>query len=143
MEKEKSSGMVVYRTLNGVREFLLLERKEGFLDFPKGHIEAGETEEVAAIREVKEETGLDFKPMDGFRYVQNYWYSTRNGRINKEVVMFISRADSKDEVKISHEHVGYKWLTYDDCLQRLSFKNQIDMLKAAIEKLDETDAGKH
>ena len=59
MEREKSSGMVVYRTVNGSREFLLLERKEGFLDFPKGHIEAGETEEIAAIREVREETGLN------------------------------------------------------------------------------------
>ena len=143
MEKEKSSGIVVYRTVNGAREFLLLERKEGFLDFPKGHIEAGETEEVAAIREVGEETGLTLKPMDGFRYVQNYWYSTRNGRINKEVVMFISQADSNDEVKISHEHVGYRWLTYNECLLHLSFKNQIDMLKAAMEKLDETDTGKH
>ena len=143
MEKEKSSGMVVYRTVNGAREFLLLERKEGFLDFPKGHIEAGETEEIAAIREVGEETGLTLKPMDGFRYVQNYWYSTRNGRINKEVVMFISQADSNDKVKISHEHVGYRWLTYNECLLHLSFKNQIDMLKAAMEKLDQADTGKH
>ena len=142
MEKEKSSGMVVYRTVNGAREFLLLERKEGFLDFPKGHIEAGETEEIAAIREVGEETGLTLKPMDGFRYVQNDWYSTRNGRINKEVVMFISQADWKDEVKISHEHIGYRWLTYNECLLHLSFKNQIDMLRAAMERLDEADTGK-
>ena len=142
MEREKSSGMVVYRTVNGAREFLLLERKEGFLDFPKGHIEAGETEEIAAIREVGEETGLTLKPMDGFRYVQNYWYSTRNGRINKEVVMFISQADWKDEVKISHEHIGYRWLTYNECLLHLSFKNQIDMLRAAMERLDEADTGK-
>ncbi|QRF75225.1 dihydroneopterin triphosphate pyrophosphatase [Thermoplasmatales archaeon] len=143
MEREKSSGMIVYRIVDGKREFLLLVRKEGFLDFPKGHIEAGETEETAAIREVREETGLNLEPARGFRYVQEYWYSTRQGRINKEVVMFISRANAGDVVKISHEHIGYKWITYEDCLLQLSFKNQIDMLKTATRKLEEMDATMH
>ncbi|MFH1332713.1 MAG: NUDIX domain-containing protein, partial [archaeon] len=54
MIKEKSAGVIVYN--NG--EFLILQYTAGHWDFPKGHIEKGETERETALRELKEETGI-------------------------------------------------------------------------------------
>ncbi|MDZ4384915.1 MAG: NUDIX domain-containing protein, partial [Candidatus Moranbacteria bacterium] len=56
---EKSVGAVVFRKKEtGGKEFLLLHYPSGHWDFPKGHIESGETEEGTLRREVEEETGL-------------------------------------------------------------------------------------
>ncbi len=81
MKSEKSCGIVVFREELPERLYLLLHYEEGHWDFPKGHIEAGETEKEAAFREVYEETGIpepDFELMMGFRerieyYVQARW----------------------------------------------------------------------
>jgi 8-oxo-dGTP pyrophosphatase MutT (NUDIX family) len=54
------AGGVVTRTVNGEREYLLVEasRSRGLWVLPKGHIEPGETIEAAAVREVEEEGGV-------------------------------------------------------------------------------------
>ncbi len=50
--KEKSCGTIVYHKKNDKYEFLLLHYPEGHWDFPKGHIETGETEIETALREL-------------------------------------------------------------------------------------------
>ena len=55
MKQEKSCGCII---LNEKNEVLLIHHNAGHWDFPKGHVEEGETEVQTAIREVKEETGL-------------------------------------------------------------------------------------
>lgn len=57
--REVCAGGVVFRKRNGRREVLLIEDRFGYLALPKGHVDQGETLEQAALREVKEETGLD------------------------------------------------------------------------------------
>ena len=130
-EKEKSCGIVTFRVRGNVREYLLLERSQGFLDYTKGHIESGETELEAAIRETREECGLDPKIIEGFREVMNYRYRRSGKSSDKEVVMFLGRVDSELQVKISHEHVGHVWMTYDKAMASLTFKNQRDLLEKA------------
>lgn len=132
MHEEKSSGIIVYTGTDSNVKFLFLTRREGFLDFPKGHIEAGETEVDSAIRETFEETGLKVNPDTGFRYNQEYWYQRKGEKIRKSVIMFIARAPSNHEVKVSFEHEGHKWLTYQDALTELSYKTQKEMLTAAM-----------
>ena len=55
----KSCGVIPYRTAGGKREYLVLLQTNHCWSFPKGHMEAGETEVQTALRELKEETGLD------------------------------------------------------------------------------------
>ena len=65
MEQEKSCGAIV---INKNNKILLVHHNAGHWDFPKGHIENGETEEQTAIREVKEETNIDIIINNKYRY---------------------------------------------------------------------------
>src|SRR6266542_4002595 len=72
---EKSAGVVVVH--RGRRnEFLLIYST--YWEFPKGRVDANEREVDAALREVREETGLDVHLLDGFRHEVNYFYRQRN-----------------------------------------------------------------
>ena len=60
MLHEKSCGAIVYRKYHGNTEILLIKHiNSGHWSFPKGHVEAGETEIETAMREIKEETAID------------------------------------------------------------------------------------
>lgn len=161
MRDEISSGIVVYRESGGKRTYLLLGRQEGFLDFPKGHIEDGETEREAAIRETLEETGLEINPAEGFRHEMDYWFrapamsagerelsvseyaKTRTGGelIHKRLVMFLGRAPEGASPKVSIEHTGVEWLNYDQCTRMLKYRNQRELLEAVEKFLGGTGAG--
>ena len=64
---EVSCGAVVYTRRNGQLLFLLIQSLKGIWGFPKGHMEAGETETQTALREVLEETGVQVRLMPEFR----------------------------------------------------------------------------
>lgn len=136
MKFEHSSGIVVYSYFDNVRKFLFLKRKEGFLDMPKGHIEKEEHAREAAIRETREETGLDLNPDGDFVYKQEYWYMLKGEKIKKKVTMFLAEASCEQHVKTSNEHTGHVWLTFEEAKEKLSFKNQIELLKTANEYID-------
>lgn len=151
MKEEVSSGIVVFKDDNGTRKYLLLNRMEGFLDFPKGHIEQGESEEAAAERETLEESGLSVKPIRGFRKETAYWFRERartnderqdsvsqyarkrsSGElIHKKLVMFIGRASEDESPKVSMEHTGFQWLDYSQCMSLLRYDNQRELIEEA------------
>ena len=65
---EKSCGCIIFNH----HKILLVKQTTGDWGFPKGHIEANETEEETAIREVKEETGLDVVLVNDKKYMTEY-----------------------------------------------------------------------
>ncbi len=138
MKVEKSSGIVVFRISDEERQYLLLERKEGFLDFPKGHIENGETEIEAAMRETLEESGLEVVPRDGFRKEMDYWFKSKGELIHKKVVMFTGEVSNGAAPEISFEHVGLRWLNYEDAVELLKYDNQKELLAEVEKFLSET-----
>lgn len=66
MQYEYCSGAVLYTEVNSVINYVLVVEIDGHCGLPKGHIELGETEEQAALREIKEETGITANILDGF-----------------------------------------------------------------------------
>lgn len=104
----KSCGVIVYRLRGGVKEYLLLlQRRSHTWSFPKGHMEAGESEEQTALRELREETGLTAGLLPGFRAVTDYSIA---GIYKKTVVLFMAKSDgtpSADPREISE----YRWVT--------------------------------
>lgn len=133
MTHEKSAGAVVfYQGDLGQRgekiEYLLL--LSNFWGFPKGRLEAGESEREAALREIREETGLEVALLEGFRQVDDYWFQRRSRRAQKQAVFFLARAPHRESV-ISWEHNEMAWLPFDAAMERLKFKNLRDILQAA------------
>jgi len=137
MPDESSAGVVLFRkTPQGVK-FLLLhyDTNAKHWDFPKGHIEEGENPHQTAQREVEEETGIsDLTFLDGFEKKVTYFYMRGQKRVHKEVLYFLAET-SEENVTISHEHLGYAWLSYDEALEKITFKNSKDVLMAANEFL--------
>jgi 8-oxo-dGTP pyrophosphatase MutT (NUDIX family) len=114
-----------------------LRHPKTYWDLPKGHIEKGEDEEETVRREVGEETGLkDVKIASGFRETIKYFFKWEGKNILKFVTFCLVEAKTK-EVKISSEHLGYKWLPYQQALAKLTFKNAKEILKKANDFLSE------
>lgn len=128
-------GCIVYRYVNGKRQFLFLKRApNGWLDMPKGHIKEGESAEQAAVRETREETGLEVKPDRFFRYNDTYWFVGDGAKIKKRITYFIARVSANAAVRISHEHIGYVWLDFDEAMAQSRFQKPI--IKSANQYID-------
>ena len=137
MPLEKSAGAIIFRKDGSKICYLLLHypsaaRRPGeYWDLPKGHIEKGEKAEDTAKRETEEETGLkDIKIREGFKEMIKYFFKFEEKNILKFVTFYLAETKTKD-VKISEEHVGYKWLPYEEALEQLTFKNAKEILKKA------------
>ena len=73
MRHEKSCGAVVFSQFSGAWHVLLIRHEHGrHTSFPKGHVEAGETERQTAEREILEETGVRVRVDTGFRAENRY-----------------------------------------------------------------------
>ncbi len=127
MPIETSAGAVVFHRGERIEYLLLFST---FWGFPKGHIESGEDERTAALREIREEAGLAVTLLDGFRYVEKYTYQ-RKGHLNhKQAIYFV--AEAKDRAaRLSHEHSDLAWLPFDEALAHLQFDGLRDALRAA------------
>src|SRR5579872_938662 len=96
---ERSAGFVIYRiTPGGSREYLLLDYGRHW-DFPKGHVEKGEDDLTAALRELREETGIvDPEVVPGFHHEVTYFFKDRKkGLVRKVVVFFLGRTSAKTQ----------------------------------------------
>ncbi len=127
---EKSCGAIVFRKRSGNHEFLLVKNKRGGnWGFPKGHIEIGENEFDTAKREVKEETGLDILPLEGFRVISEYH---PRGRIYKQVVFFLAEMPDSGEVVPQQSEIDrYIWADYGLAMRTFRFNNDRSVLTQA------------
>jgi 8-oxo-dGTP pyrophosphatase MutT (NUDIX family) len=112
-------------------QFLLLQYGSGHWDLVKGHALRGEREEEAVMRELAEETGIRsawFIP--GYREVINYFFRAKRRTVFKEVVYYLVETEEK-AVMISFEHIGYRWLPFEEALAQATFQNTRDVLAKA------------
>jgi len=118
------AGAIIIRENNGSLETLLEYRGRHDLcdwTFPKGGIEAGETPEETAKREIMEETGLEveiIKPLP-----DTFYHNTHDGEV--KVYMFLARP-SGGELKPEYEGDEVEWIPLDKVLDILSYQNLKD-----------------
>lgn len=133
--KEFSAGAVVFRKVKGELKYLILCSHQNIWGFPKGHIEKGESEEQAALREVFEETGLKGKLVEGFCERTSYIFTLNKRTINKNVVFFLFEAET-NSVKLSDvEHKNHKWFSYENTKKLLTHDDSKKILEKANKKI--------
>lgn len=126
---EKSCGAIIfYKTKQNTKILLVKNNKGRYWSFPKGHIEYGENEQQTALREIKEETGLDVVIFDGFREISEY---CPFGKIRKRVVFFLAQAFT-DNVKIQEEEIdSYIWVDLQQARKLCSYENDLRIVEKA------------
>lgn len=130
-KNEKSAGCIVYkRRESGSPLFLVVHDKaHGNWGFPKGHTESGESEKETALRECKEEIGIEVDIKNGFR--EEISYEMENG-ITKTVVYFVAKAQSYDvDYSACNEIDDHKWLTMYEAIGRVTFVNAALLVQKA------------
>lgn len=137
--QERSAGFILFREdahASGKRVYLLLDYGRHW-DYAKGHVEKGETDLDAAVRELKEETGIKApEVVDGFTHEIEYFFrSSKHGLIKKSVIFFLAKTESRDVI-LSEEHIGYEYLDYEAAMKRLTYANAREALRKAHEFLD-------
>ena len=126
-----SSGGVVYRWENGNPLFLLLaSNKRGVWCLPKGLIEQDEDEVTAAMREVREETGVSRVKLRGKVGVIKYQFGFRAKTFDKTVHFYLFETDQAD-AKVGTEHDAMEWMPYERALDTISYPNEKEMLSKA------------
>ena len=86
MKEERSAGVVIFIEKPEGCHFLLLNYPTGHWDYVKGKIEEGENNHQTAIRETKEETGIDdLEFIEGFEEKINYNFQFEGELIHKEM----------------------------------------------------------
>ncbi|MCR4633775.1 MAG: NUDIX domain-containing protein [Erysipelotrichaceae bacterium] len=132
---EISAGAVTYTVQNGKILYLLIKDFHGNYGFPKGHLENGETLLDAAIREIKEEAGIDIVLDPSFR--EDLEYVMPNG-ILKTSVYFLGSYEGQTPVRQIEEVEEILLLPYEEALDVVTFDNMKDVLKHADRYLRES-----
>jgi len=122
-------GTVVFRERDGERDYLVVSSSDGLnWVLPKGHIDSGETPEVAALRELAEEAGVSGATVVPLS-VQHY---ERRGK-DVAIQYFLVRESGSTAAK---EKRTVRWENHDTALELLSFPEARAALREAIAELE-------
>ena len=128
---EKSCGAVVFTRDNGNIKYVIIESKEGYLGFPKGHVENNETELETARREVFEETGLQVEFLKNFRTEDSHPFQ-RNGETRmKHIVYFLVEFSGQVPVAQETELNSIHLMNYEAALSSFRFESSKRILTEA------------
>ena len=131
LRKEKCCGCII---IENNKVLLVYEKNGNFWGFPKGHMEKGENEIETALREVKEEVGLDVEIIDKEkRYILNYII---RDEIDKTTVLYLAIPKNKEIVMQESEIEKVKWCDFEEALETLTFDNSKEVFKKVINDLN-------
>ncbi len=134
MHYEKSCGALVLRRGDDGKMYILMIRHKagGHRSFPKGHMEAGETEYMTAIREVFEETAVQIRINTDFR--ETVHYHPQPG-VLKEVVYFLTETTQSEIRPREGEIAQVEWVLLETAERSLTHENDKTVLRSAMKRL--------
>jgi len=131
VEKAVSAGGVVVREGDTGPEVVICGRdSDGVWGLPKGTLDAGESLEEAAVREVSEETGLQVEIVKKIGVVE-YWFVWEGVRIHKWVHHYLMRTTGGNTADHDAEYERVEWLPVETALRTLTFGNDKRMVRLA------------
>ncbi|VAX28342.1 hypothetical protein MNBD_NITROSPIRAE02-1405 [hydrothermal vent metagenome] len=137
LKKQISAGGVVFkRDSDGIKVVLVSVKNGSVWTLPKGLVEKGEQPEVAAIREVQEETGLRGRIVDSLDTV-SYWYFLKdeNTKYHKTVYYYLIEYMGGSTGNHDWEVDEASWFPLDDALKMVKYKGDREILERARERL--------
>ena len=135
-----SAGGVVHRSSDGRREIVILHRRSPVLwALPKGTPDAGETLEETALRETREETGLDVEiesPISSIRY----FFVRGSTRFHKTVHFFLMRPLGGALELHDREFDDVRWAEVPEALALLTHATERSVVERAVKLIEGVDA---
>lgn len=130
MIREFSAGGIVF---NDQGQVLVVQHSTNkHWGFPKGHVEAGQTVKEAALREVKEEGGIEVEIIEKVGESKYIYTNKAKEKVFKMVTIFLMKYISGDIKDHDWEVSELQWFTPDDAMTRLSFSNDKKLLTKAL-----------
>jgi 8-oxo-dGTP pyrophosphatase MutT (NUDIX family) len=143
VENLVSAGGVVYREVDGRVETVLCGRKNPLLwSLAKGTPDAGESLQDTALREVREETGLEVKVEDTIGSIE-YWFADRDGEIryHKTVHFYLMVPIGGHVDQHDPEFDMVQWFPSEEALENLTYANEVEVLRQALALISERKGG--
>jgi len=136
--REISSGGVVYRRYKGRTEVALIRTRDKWR-LPKGRVEEGEGLQETALREVREESGLEGRVVAKLGDI-TYWYTnkTKEGetiRIFKRVYFYLIRRLKGDVRQHDEEVAEARWFPLEEAVNKLSYLSERKTMRKAMSLL--------
>ena len=135
-----SAGGVVYRTdTTGRVEVVICGRTYPEIwGLPKGTPDVGETEEQTALREVREETGLEVVTESYIDSI-DFWFvrAVDGARCHKMVHFYLMRPVGGDVSRHDHEFDFVRWAQTDDACESLTYDNEVDIVQKGVSMVEQ------
>lgn len=138
-----SAGGVAHRVDNGRVEVVLIKTSsEGRWQLPKGIIDPGETPEIAALREVREEAGITCEIIELIDTIEYWFVAAYDGgprkRYHKQVHFYLMKYLDGDTADHDFEVTEARWVALDEAETMLAFDGERSLIAAARNKLEVT-----
>ena len=135
-----SAGGVAFRRQDSDLEIAIVSVKPKLRwQLPKGIVDPGESPQVTAVREVREEAGIETDLIKLIETIE-YWYrSTKDGkpvRFHKFVHFYLLQYKSGDVSDHDHEVEESRWVRFDEAIEMLEFKSEREVVEKAREMID-------
>jgi 8-oxo-dGTP pyrophosphatase MutT (NUDIX family) len=138
VDETSAGGLIVDHQLSIAAVIGRLDRRGRLLwSLPKGHIEAGETPEQAAVREVQEETGILGEVLAPLGTI-DFWFIAEDRRVHKTVHHFLLRMLGGELSDLDVEVTEVAWVPLDELETRLAYADERRLVRLAAAMLEES-----
>lgn len=134
VEETSAGGLVLDEIQRGALIGRHDRRGRMVWSLPKGHIEAGETPEVAAVREIREETGISGAIVAPLGVI-DFWFMAENRRVHKTVHHFLLRAEGGELSSDDAEVDSVEWVPLAEMSTRLAYADERRLMDRVQELL--------
>lgn len=140
-----SAGGVAFRWKDSEPQIAIVQMRPKLRwQLPKGIVDPGESPGVTAVREVREEAGIETERIALIETIE-YWYrSVRNGqpvRYHKYVHFYLLEYRSGDVSDHDHEVEESRWVGFDEAVEMLEFKSEREVVEKARKMIESRGKG--